>query len=396
MGDRDEVLAGVSLAEVMTRVVGPARHRRWPCPSPTHAQTGRTPPVSLDEEKGLWCCHGCEAGGTAIDVLVLGAGLSVAEAFAELSPPGGRDGRRPRALGSRVSRRARRLPSHDPPAGGDTAPGALQALRTSPRGSSGRREGPTLEPSVAARHLARFCVRRAWDPGVVTALGLEVVLDAWGNPRVRFGSVLAGEVVWHQDRAIYPGVEPRWLGARGRRVPFLAGGGLSRAAGLGAILLVEGPSDAVAVAHAFPRCPTMALPGASFDARWAPALAGLAVVVLTDADPAGDRLRAQLDEVTDRPVTHVHVPAPAGDVDDWRREDPAGFGARLSAVIGDPRLAPGTGKGTGGTVTEIGDGTGNTPSDLGGTVGTVGTVKRRGGEEGTLGRHRLGDGDDHG
>ncbi len=42
---------------------------RWP--SPEHAQTGKTPPVSVDNEKGLWRCHGCGLGGMAIDLLAL-------------------------------------------------------------------------------------------------------------------------------------------------------------------------------------------------------------------------------------------------------------------------------------------------------------------------------------
>lgn len=45
----------------------------WCCPSPNHAQTGRTPPVSVftsrwDEQR--WHCHGCGDGGSAIDLVM--------------------------------------------------------------------------------------------------------------------------------------------------------------------------------------------------------------------------------------------------------------------------------------------------------------------------------------
>ena len=77
MYDRDVLLAATDLGaladDVLGPHVGPDQHSMWPCPSPTHAQTGRTPPVSVftsrwGEER--WHCHGCGDGGTAIDLLM--------------------------------------------------------------------------------------------------------------------------------------------------------------------------------------------------------------------------------------------------------------------------------------------------------------------------------------
>lgn len=88
--DRDQVLAAIDLPALWVELVGPRRQSGWPCPVPTHAQTGATPPVSIYRDGKRWCCHGRGAGGTAIDLLVIARGLSVGEAFAELRRRAGR------------------------------------------------------------------------------------------------------------------------------------------------------------------------------------------------------------------------------------------------------------------------------------------------------------------
>jgi hypothetical protein len=75
---REEILRRVDLAELLGQL-GRARgleHRgkQFPCPEPAHEQTGKTPPVSITataESYELWKCHGCDAGGTAIDALIV-------------------------------------------------------------------------------------------------------------------------------------------------------------------------------------------------------------------------------------------------------------------------------------------------------------------------------------
>ena len=116
---RDEMLACVDLAELADELLGAARgdgHRaRWACPSPGHGpQTGRTPPVNIYTSRtgiARWRCHACGAGGTAIDLLMEANGLSVGDAFAEISKRSGEHPSPVRAL-LPVERRDLRLCGH--------------------------------------------------------------------------------------------------------------------------------------------------------------------------------------------------------------------------------------------------------------------------------------------
>jgi hypothetical protein len=89
---REEILRRVDLAELLGQL-GRARgleHRgkQFPCPEPAHEQTGKTPPVSITataESYELWKCHGCDAGGTAIDALIVaGRALDAKAALEQL------------------------------------------------------------------------------------------------------------------------------------------------------------------------------------------------------------------------------------------------------------------------------------------------------------------------
>jgi hypothetical protein len=74
--DRDALLARVDLEALADELLGPRSRpaiRMWPCPNPDHAQTGRTPPLSVFPARSghqRWHCHGCGEGGTAIDLLL--------------------------------------------------------------------------------------------------------------------------------------------------------------------------------------------------------------------------------------------------------------------------------------------------------------------------------------
>ncbi len=64
----------------------------WPCPSAQHAQTGRTPPVSIfTSRRGeqRWRCHGCGEGGTAIDLVLACRGGEPLDAMAFLAERSG-------------------------------------------------------------------------------------------------------------------------------------------------------------------------------------------------------------------------------------------------------------------------------------------------------------------
>lgn len=92
MYDRDALVAAVDLPaladELLGPRTGPGRSPAWPCPNPHHAQTGRTPPLSVfTSRRGepRWRCHGCGTGGTAIDLLAATRHVTVREALEQLA-----------------------------------------------------------------------------------------------------------------------------------------------------------------------------------------------------------------------------------------------------------------------------------------------------------------------
>lgn len=108
MLDRNRVVEATDLSALADDLLGPrrgtSRSASWPCPSSQHAQTGRTPPVSVYRSWGgeeRWHCHGCGIGGSAIDLVMATQGLTVAEGIEELAGRAGirepfvADGHRP-------------------------------------------------------------------------------------------------------------------------------------------------------------------------------------------------------------------------------------------------------------------------------------------------------------
>lgn len=98
--DRDAIVDAVDLWSLADELLGPARggarSRMWPCPSPGHSQTGRTPPVSVFVARNgeqRWHCHGCGAGGTAVDLVMAVRAVGVREALEELAARVGQDER---------------------------------------------------------------------------------------------------------------------------------------------------------------------------------------------------------------------------------------------------------------------------------------------------------------
>jgi len=312
--DRDELLARIPVAEVLEEIGGPPKGRAWPCPNPTHAQTGRTPPVSIDPTGRLFNCHGCGAAGTAIDALVLGHDVTVAEAFALLRDRTGLD-RRP-------------------------APAPRPQHGAAVLGHNMARNSP---PADAADLLARFVEGRGWRPDVAEMFRLTVVTDRWGKPRVRFPYHQDGQLIWHQDRQL-GGAGPKYLNPDGQpQQPYALdlAGAIETAQDVGEAWLVEGPPDVVALGHlADPgKAPAViGLPGTTFAglARLARALTGLTVAVVADADDAGEKMRTTVAEhLTAAGAQPVQVRLPAGinDLDDLRRHHGSDDRAFQHAVV---------------------------------------------------------------
>lgn len=102
MYDRDAIIAAVDLPGLADELLGgrrgTSRSPVWPCPDPQHAQTGRTPPVSIfDSRRGeqRWRCHGCGAGGTAIDLVMACCRTDARDAMEQLARRVGIDDRGP-------------------------------------------------------------------------------------------------------------------------------------------------------------------------------------------------------------------------------------------------------------------------------------------------------------
>src|SRR3954470_13795052 len=100
MYDRDAIVASVDLPGLADELLGGRRGTdrspMWPCPNPQHAQTGRTPPVSIfTSRRGeqRWRCHGCGTGGTAIDLVMACCRIDARHAMDQLARRVGIDDR---------------------------------------------------------------------------------------------------------------------------------------------------------------------------------------------------------------------------------------------------------------------------------------------------------------
>lgn len=303
----------VSSGALLTRQVGLAglfdelglarRGRQAQCPAPEHAQSGRTPPVSLDEDRGLWFCHGCGAGGSGVELLGLVRGLDVRSALLELERRAGV---------------VRVVPSST------SAPAGVEDVDRCRPIDGGRGE----------RLLRRYVDRRGWCLATVETFGLSAVVDPWGRARVRHPYRVGGHVRWWQDRAVDPSVAPRWMSPKGMRRWLYAGdllGALDVRQGE-VLLVVEGPADVISMWHALgDQCHVVGLPGTAGVERFAPMFQGLSLALALDADTAGDGAAARLAELVSGQTVRVRPPSGL-DVSEWRLE--SGDEAVRAEVLG--------------------------------------------------------------
>jgi len=286
-----ELLERVDLAGLVVRLGGVESNRAgtFPCLNPGHED--RNPSFTVKD--GRWkCWSACDAGGDAIDLLVWFRELTKAEAIDELA--------------------------------------AIVGLERSDAGP----------PTVPAERdlLVGWCLRRGWGPWVVDECGLSVVADDYGRRRIRFPFRLAGQVPYHQDRAVDDDVKLRWLSPKGARpVPYEADR-LRLARERGHVFVVEGVTDVVALVDAYTAPAVVGVPGvAAWRPAWARAFVGLGVYVLADNDQAGERFRARLDDdlrPVARDVWQVAVPPEHNDVAAWRRSlDAERFDVEIMAAV---------------------------------------------------------------
>lgn len=322
--DRADVLGRVDLAALFVDLGHPqGRNRQWPCPSPMHAQTGATPPVSIGrgpDGYDLWRCHGCGIGGSAVDLLTITRGLDVADAF-------------------RAVRRLAGVPelvaSPRPPAPPRSAVAAVDP------------DAARLDGTDAEEVMGTYLASRRWSPELAEAHGLHVVRGQRGYPRVRHPYRVRGAVQWWQDRATHPDdAGPKWASPAGLRRCLYArdlADALDPARGV--LWITEGPADAIALGHLLSDAAIVGVPGTTGLERWAPMLAGRDVLILTDPDDAGDRAAAELAQLTAERGGRADRLRPPVDVDDWRRQHPDddAWSAAITAEL--DRQCPAVGSG---------------------------------------------------
>jgi len=345
--ERDEVLARTELAELCDEFLGPRKGRRpsatWPCPSAGHGpQTGRTPPVGVFRThygEQRWRCHGCGAGGSALDLVMQTQGLDFAGALAVLGRRSGaaeRPGQRPDRLASAGPRPRPPAPVPTPSPVIEDHVAACEAFLWSPAGRpqhawlAGRGMGD--EVLVANRVGA--------DPGP------RRMARAAGLPRGGMGIVLP--VLDEAGRAT--SFQTRYLGHPRRRYenPATALVGASprlaevRVAGPyvdpDAVVVCEGILDALSAAQAGQRAVAVlgvAAPNRAMADQVVQRFPHERLVVAFDGDPAGrsgaERMAGLLAEAGagDR----VAVLEVSGDLNDWLRASGERFPAELGAAV---------------------------------------------------------------
>jgi DNA primase len=311
--DRDEILARVDLENLFQAMGYPqGRNKLWTCPSPTHAQSGATPPVKISHEKDrdVWYCHGCGAGGSAIDLLTTATGCGVAEAFVDLRDLSG-------------------MADHTPP------PRIVRPTPPPP---------PPLDPDrgrltgdEAAQVLDAYLERRQWTREAANVFGLYAVHNPQQGDAVRHPYRSDGTTLWYQDRGT---AGPKWANPVGiDRTLYATDLADAIAWALDpnepGIIVVEGPADVIAMWHVAPGAAVVGIPGTEGTHRWAQRLAGLDVLIMTDPDDAGDKAAANM-------ATQIHNGGgrsarirPPADVDDWRRSDGDGAVAEGIQALAD-------------------------------------------------------------
>lgn len=341
MFDRDALLAAVDLRALADDLLGPARtrgrSRTWQCPNSQHAQTGRTPPVSIfTSRRGgqRWRCHGCGEGGTAIDLVLACRGGTARAAMTYLAE---RAGHREQPDEWRPASRPARVRSL-PPAG-------------------------CRDPEGLDRYV-RQCADRLWKPegramchwltdirGLPRDVLIENHIGADLGPRAQSrpdgmpratGVVLPvirdGHAVYAQLRVPHPQPDrPRYLNptsnlATNPRLARVRPPEVQHPE----VVVTEGAIDALSAAAAGYRAVAV-LSAAYGDEAVAVALAKVPhpLVIAFDADDAGrasaDRLASLLDARQRRPVVLDLV---SGDLNDAMRQSDNWAAALHAAVDG--------------------------------------------------------------
>jgi hypothetical protein len=353
--DRDAILDRVDLAVLADDLLGPHHGRgpsaTWPCPDPHHGpQTGRTPPVSIFTGRSgiqLWHCHGCGAGGTAIDLVITTHDVRVRDAIEWLAHRAGITQSPPSELPRQRPRPAPQVPDLPPLR---VASDEVRAYVAACEQHLWSEHGGRWHAWLAARGFTDPVLRAnrvGADPGPAH------LPRPWGLPRR--GHAVVFTVLTHEREPAY--LQARYLDVEraGRKYdnpadrsapnPRVALVHTPRASACSvarrerALVVCEGLPDALTVAGA--GLPAAAVLGAAMPdtavARRVQELAGPRAVVLAfDNDPGGRRGAHRLHQLlTDHHQSPVRIlPLADGtDLNDWSRRSGPTFARELTARL---------------------------------------------------------------
>lgn len=319
--DLDDVKARADLAREVADRVGAGKWRQttvtYPCPNPTHSDNH--PSFTVDTVRGRFRCWSqCARGGDVIDLVEWLDGVTTADAITYLGDKYGA------------------LQSNGKPSGNKAKTFTPKTVKTAPPKlvTEMPDECRPLAHEQAAPILSRFMDERGWSPEVLDSVDLSVVRDTYGTNRVRFPFPKDGKALLWQDRRVDSSKEFRWLTPKGATLYPFGIDCLDRydehhhdwpdcpiVGDAPAVWIVEGPADAVTLLNLWPDLSVLGLAGAgSWSDNYARALSDVPVVVVTDNDEAGHKLRATLSQSLDGlafAVIHVHVPEHYNDLGDW-------------------------------------------------------------------------------
>jgi hypothetical protein len=349
--DRDEVLRQVQLDELCDELLGPrkgqGRSGSWSCPSPNHGpQTGRTPPLSVFRSRAgeqRWRCHGCGAGGTALDLVMVLQEVDFKGAIDALAR---RTGVAPSAAALRPASRPRAKPTApvtvQPHSAIEAHVARCESILATPAGDPVQRwlAGRGLSEDILAAN------RVGADPGP-RALPRRKGLPR-GGPGAVFPVLERGTAVYLQLRYLCPR-NHRYEGPSSALAPMprLAVPRLTRAARRPEVLLItEGVADALTAADAGYQAVAV-LSSSLVNESVASAIVHRwpthELVLAFDADRAGsqgsDQLQALLSAHGGRSHTAVlALPPGAGDLNAWRQASGGRFQDELALRLELPRL----------------------------------------------------------
>ncbi len=263
-----------------------------------HAHEDRHPSCSVNVHSGAFNCHGCGAHGGVYDA-ALAIGHSPRSAIDLMITHGLTDRRAPldtsRGAPTRTTPEAAGATARGAPAPATTAQPGTPAPAVDESGWRTRRAffvSPEYLRRCAralhddARLLTRVCGERGWKPNALRELGVGFDGDRITVPITDQGGALQWLLRLRVDESWQT---PKVRTAYGTRLGLIPHPKLVE----GPVVLVEGPSDALAARSA--GLPAIAVAGTqAWRAEWASMFSGREVTVVMDADHAGRQAAARI------------------------------------------------------------------------------------------------------